>query len=167
MAGRATYTEQDMATVYVTLMTNEGNVKRTARETGMPESTVRRWRDEWEKNGPPRMEEVEAAIGNFLEATERVRNKALLEIERQIEAGELKNAALVTAFGVLTDKIDRAKGIGSRVEHEHRLALPSHEELASLMVGAVEAAKIAARERDEEIIDAEVIEQPALPAGRQ
>ena len=45
MAGRAKYTEEDRAKVFVLLRTNDGNVKRTSREAGVPENTVRRLLD--------------------------------------------------------------------------------------------------------------------------
>ena len=40
MAGRATYTEADKAKVFVVLTTNEGNIKRTSRETGVPAAVI-------------------------------------------------------------------------------------------------------------------------------
>lgn len=165
MAGKATYTDAKKAEVYVVLAANDQNVKRTARETGVPENTVRRWRDVWKTEGPPRIEEVQKAVGDFIEDSERVRNKALMEIERQIDAQELKGAALVTAYGVITDKIDRAKGLATgKIEHVH--TLPSAEEARELMRGFFEGGRQMAAEREQEIIEAEVVEQPALPAGR-
>lgn len=46
----------DRSTVYTTLLANEGNVKRTARDTGVNESTVRRWKREFETNPPKKPE---------------------------------------------------------------------------------------------------------------
>jgi len=167
MAGRATYTEQDKARVYVVLRANtsdewpDGNVKRTSRESGVPENTVRRWRDEWKKNGPPDTEEVEAAVTEFVDDAERVRNLALKRIEALIP-GSTKINELNNTVGILTDKLDRARGIG-KPSGEARPALPATEELAALMGAAVAGAIQAAQRRQEEIVDADVIEQPALP----
>lgn len=165
MAGRTTYTDAKKAEVYVVLAANDQNVKRTARETGVPENTVRRWKEFWRVNGPPRQEEVAVAVEDFVTESEKVRNKALREIERQIDAHELKGAALVTAYGVLTDKIDRAKGLATG-KVEHTLTLPSAEEARELMKGFLEAGQQMAARREEEIIEAEIVEQPALPAGQ-
>ena len=162
---RATYTDADKARVYVVLAANEGNVKRTARETSVPENTVRRWRDDWATNGPPSVEEVETAVEDFVSTATEVRNEALLEIRRQIKAGEMKGAALVTAFGVLTDKIDRAKGLALG-KVEHTVTLPSPDEIREALAGVFAGALQAAQQRQEEIIDAEVVdEQAALPSG--
>jgi hypothetical protein len=40
------YSKGERACVFLSLAANRGNVKRTARETGVPESTVRLWRNE-------------------------------------------------------------------------------------------------------------------------
>lgn len=45
MARRRSYSDNDKATVLASLDANGGNLKRTARETGIPVSTVRSWRD--------------------------------------------------------------------------------------------------------------------------
>lgn len=164
---RATYTDADKAKVYVVLITNEGNVKRTARETGVPEATVRRWKQEWEQDGPPNTEEVELAAGDWLEVAADTRWLAIQDLRRQIQEGRAKPGELNAIIGTLTDKIDRAAGIAlGRVEH--KVTLPSPEELrAALTEGLLKPALALAQQRQEEIIDAEFVEeQPALPAGK-
>jgi hypothetical protein len=168
VASKATYSAIKKANVYVSLTTNNGNFRRTSKDTGVPEATIRRWQKEWEANGPPKQEEVQQAIDNYVETAEEIRNELLLEIRRQNRAGELKGAALVTAYGVLDDKVTRAKGLATgRVEHVHQL--PAPEEIRAAMKQLVQGARDAQVERAADI-DAEIVEQaetPALPPARQ
>jgi len=46
------YTDEEKFRVHTTLLGNSGNVKRTTRETGIVETTVRRWKEEF-KTSPP------------------------------------------------------------------------------------------------------------------
>lgn len=163
---RATYTDADKANVYVVLTTNEGNVKRTARDTGVPENTVRRWKQYWETNGPPALEEVQKAVADYANTLEETRNLSLLRINQKLSSENPKDwgtlPQLATVFGVLTDKIDRARGIADRrVEHRH--VLPSPDELRAAMDALTAGAARAHEQRDEDIIDAE-FEQVALPS---
>jgi len=166
MAGRTTYSDEDLARLFVSLMANEGNVKRTARDTNIPESTVRRWKTEWETNGPPSYEAVEAAVTTFAEDAERVRDKALKAIEEKIPGAKV--GELTTLVGVLDDKITRSRGLATgRVEHVH--ALPPVDEIREALAAVFQGAIQAASQRELDIIDAEVIEeqaQKALPAPR-
>lgn len=170
MAGRATYSDADKARVYVVLTANDGNVKRTSREAGVPENTVRRWRDEWEKNGPPATEEVEQAVSEFTTQATTVRDLAVDVMEKKLkllqqDPDKAKLAELSTVVGVLDDKIRRASGLdeGNRVDHHHHL--PAADEIRELMTGFVQGAIAAAERRTLEIVDAEFEEQPALPSG--
>lgn len=164
MAGRATYSEQDKVRVYVVLTANNGNIKRTARETGISESTVRNWKREFEKN-PPDQEMVKAEVtaeGGYVEQLKQVRDEALKALRNKIPS--MSGQQLAVAFGILDDKTTRASGLATdRTETVHKL--PSAEELALagqlLAQGAIEAA----RQRQQEIVESAVREQPALPAG--
>lgn len=166
----ATYTETDKARVYVVLTANDGNVKRTARETRVPEQTVRRWRDEWEKNGPPSTEEVEQAAATFVDDAVDLRELGMQAIRLKLELlvqdpKAVKIAEITTLVGVLTDKIDRASGLDvRRVDHQHHL--PPAEEIRELMAGFVTGMKQLSADREAEIVDAEIVEQPALPPGK-
>jgi transposase-like protein len=162
VAGRARYTDEDKARVFVVLGANDGNVKRTARETGIPENTVRRWRDEWKKEGPPSVEHVEEAVGDFVNDAERVRNKALLAIEKKIP--DAKVSELNNTVGILTDKIDRARGLVDRRVVEHQL--PSPDDIRAALGAFADEMQKLSRQREAEIVDAEIVEQPALPSGR-
>lgn len=166
MAARRVYSDEEMARAYVVLQTNQGNVKRTARDLNMPISTVRRWRDEWEASGPPDTTQVEAEVTDFVEHAERVRDKALVALESKLE--DATPSALVATVGMLQDKISLARGLATqRTETVH--ALPPAEDIAKALSTAMTAALHASHQRDEEIIDAEVIEIPtkALPAAEQ
>ncbi len=81
MSGRPVYTDKDKARAFALLETNGGNVKRTARDLGMPISTLRRWRDEWDKDRMvPAAEDIVLAANDFLEDAERVRDLSLTVI---------------------------------------------------------------------------------------
>lgn len=168
---RATYTDADKARAYVVLTANDGLVKRAARELGMPENTLRRWRDEWEKEGPPQLDEVDEAVTDYLSGMISARDSAVEVIRMKLELlkkdpDKAKLAELSTVVGVLDDKISRAKGLdkGQRVDHHHHL--PAPEELRALMGEFIQGSIRAAERRAEEIVDAEIVEQPALPAGK-
>jgi transposase-like protein len=163
VAARATYTDADKARVYVVLASNDGNVKRTSRETGVPENTVRRWKKEFEES-PPTTDLVQEAVGDFVGDADRVRHKALLAIEKKIDSGDAKVGELNNTVGILTDKIDRARGLDvKRVEHEHKLDPSSVREA---LVGFMQDMHQMSTAREVEIVEAEVVEQAALPKGR-
>ena len=169
MAGSVTkYTEADKARVFVALTANDGNVKRTSRDMTVPENTVRRWKKEWETNGPPNTEALETAVDEFYTIAEDVRLEALIALRERIKNPKTTASALIAVVGVLDDKIARVKGIGSTSHVKHHLVLPTAEEARDLMKGFLREGLEDARKRDEEIIDAEFEEQAprgALPAG--
>lgn len=170
MAKRAAYTEQDKARVYVVLTANEGNVKRTARETDVPENTVRRWRDDWEKNGPPSTEMVEVASGDFVSEAGELRLLGLQALRGKLELliqnpKDVNVAQVTTLVGILTDKIDRAAGLHRPAGEDDPKALDRNQ-IRELLVGYTHAMQEMSVAREEEIIDAEIVEQAALPSGR-
>lgn len=164
MAGKTAYTPDQKTRVYVVLSTNDGNVKRTARETGISESTVRNWKREWEK-APPSQELVVAEVespGGYVSDLEQARNEALSALRNKIPS--MSGQQLAIAYGILEDKLTRARGLATeRTEHVHKL--PSADELAlaghMLAQGAIEAA----RQRQQELTESELREQPALMPG--
>lgn len=156
MAGRSAYAEGDRARVYAVLLSNSGNVKRTARDTGIPEQTVRRWKGEFEEN-PPAQDLVAPIAADIVKDMDRVRRMALSEMERKILGGEAKLAELNTVFGTLTDKMNILDGLAtSRVDHT--LTLPSADEIRAVLLPAIQASIDAAAERQQDIIDADVVE---------
>lgn len=163
MAGRATYTETDKARIYAVLLANGGNIKRTARETTTPENTVRRWRDEWKKSGPPDEKAVTAAVDSFVADAERVRGSALAIMEAKLP--EAKVGELNAVVGTLTDKINLIRGVATS-RQEHVMALPSPDQIRDTLGPAIRDAIAMASVRQEEIIDAEIVEErKSLPTG--
>ena len=133
---RATYDDADKARVIAHLLANNGNVKRSARETGVPISTVRDWKTEMEKEGIPDSvrDALPAVVDDIVVTLQRVRDKALLELERLVDNQELKGRELVGAIGMLTDKILLFKGEATS-RHETKVALPEPDQLRELMAG--------------------------------
>lgn len=166
MAGRSTYRDEDKAAVLAVLAANGGNIKRTARETGIPITTVRRWSSPG--STPPPAEKVQEAVDEFVKRAEAIREMALVKLESAVAAGEVSARDLITVIGVLDDKLTRAKGLPTqRTEHQH--ALPSREELQDVIGGAIAGMIQAAERRDDEIVidEADVVEiaPRALPSG--
>ena len=167
---RTTYSDQDLARLYVVLTTNEGNVKRTARDTGFPESTVRAYKKKWETEGPPKIEdEIAEAVTDYATEMEKTRDLALQRMHERLEANQGTLPQIATVFGVLTDKIDRARGIGSEHTVHHQHHLPSPDEIRATLGSVMKNALVAHQQREEDIVDAEFSEQPtpALPRGTQ
>jgi transposase-like protein len=165
VAGRSRFSEEDKQRVFVHLASNDGNVKRTARELGMAPSTVRKWRDEWQKDGPPPAEELEEVVADFVNRAETVRFKALDVAEELIDARKVKLSELNVTVGVLSDKIDRAKGI-DRPRGEEQNALLASDQVRELVVGFVQGMQQLAEAREAEIIEAELVVPKALPAAK-
>jgi hypothetical protein len=108
---------------------------------------------------------VDAAVSNFLVDATRLRDKALISLESDLEAGKLKPSEKITALGVLDDKIARAQGLARKGDTNVHVHLPSAAELIAGLQGLVLSAQQGVYERHLEIVDAEIVEQPkALPA---
>lgn len=149
------YTEDERARAYIVFATNNGNMRRTSRDTAIPVSTLHKWAADWDIN-PPDVADIEAAAGDFLDSAKRVRDAALLELERKLPKATA--SALVATVGMLQDKISIASGLAtSRQETVH--TLPPAEDIANVLGAALQAALSAARERDTEIIDAGVVRE--------
>lgn len=172
MAGKPQYDEAARARVYTTLLANEGNVKRTARELSIPESTVRSMKKSFETN-PPSVEAVEAATADFVATAKEVRDLALQRIKERLESADKKEQGtlpqLSTVLGVLDDKITRVEGPTQRTQVDHVHHLPSADEARALMGALLEGAIKGGYERQAELAEAELVEQAdgtfALPAG--
>lgn len=157
---RRTYSDEEKAAVYVAWITNDKVMKRTARSTGIPESTLRKWIAEWEENGPPneQIEMIGEIAGEFVEAATIVRDEALVQLRAKLP--KAKVSELVAAVGMLTDKLNMAKGLATS-RTEHVAALPPAEEVAQVLGTALRQALQAAQERDADIVDVEVVALPA------
>lgn len=163
MAGRSKYSEEDRARCYVVLQANGGNVKAAARELELPVTTVRRWRGEFEAEGPPDLDVVEEAVEDYLGEMEKIRNKALRLLDAKLPEASAKDTA--TIFGILDDKVSRARGIADATV-KHELVLPDVDTIREALGAVVQGAIEAAGRRQEEIVEAEIVEAPrALPSG--
>lgn len=150
MATKAKYTDDDRARVFLALSVHEGNVKRTARETQIPVTTIRNWKNEWEKN-PPSTEiaiRIEEQAEQFVVDAVRIRDKALLAFEQKVESGEATAAQLMTGVGILTDKINIATGLAKKSAPEQSTAA----EIEFARTAAKELVGALSQSREREIV---------------
>lgn len=159
---RRTYSDEEKAAAYVAWVTNDKVMKRTARSTGIPEGTLRKWIADWEEHGPPdtQVEIIGELAGEFVEAATTVRDEALGILRAKLPRAKVSE--LVAAVGMLTDKINMARGLATS-RTEHVATLPPAEEVAKVLGTALQQALQAAQERDNDIVDVEVT---ALPAAK-
>lgn len=160
MPSRRSYTDRDKALVYITLNSNEGNVRRTARDTGVPVMTVHTWKTQWQKEGFPEeiLESLESTVTTFIDEAEEVRDLTLKRMRTEIEDPSSKIALnqLATTFGILDDKVTRARGLPT-TRQENVMTLPNGDDIRELFQGFVKGIILAAQERHD-IIEAEVVE---------
>lgn len=165
---RRTYSAADKALVFAELEMSGGNIKRTARNLNMPISTVRGFKQQWEAEGIPKevSEAIPAVVGEFIADAERVRDKLLIALETAVDRGQMQPREIVTALGVLTDKIRAAKGLDAK-KVEHSISLPDAEQMRELFAGVIGEVVGAAQVRTDELIvvdgEWESAEQLALP----
>jgi transposase-like protein len=164
LASRTEWTDDAKAQIYVQWIANNRNVRKTAREFGVPHGTLRYWVKEWEDSGPP--DEIEDKIANeayeFVHHANRVREQAMLKLEELIPQAESKQlSAIATVVGIMDDKIRLASGLATK-RTETTYVLPSKQDVKELVGTFVEGLVSAAEDRANEIIDVEVVEQPVL-----
>jgi transposase-like protein len=158
------WSAQDKAAAYVLWISNEKNVRKTARECNIPHGTFRYWVREWEENGPPSevLDEIPAQQYEFVHHANRVRESAMNKLEELIPEAEVKQlSAIATVVGIMDDKIRLASGLATK-RTENTYVLPSKTEVKELMGAFVEGIVNAAEDRVDNIIDVEVVEQPDL-----
>lgn len=159
MAGRH-YTDREKAFALAELEANDGAIKPTARNTGIPAPTIRRWRDEWAKSGVPETVsvEIEPVMSDFVNDAIRVRAKLLQRLESLVDDGEKITANHVaTAIGIISDKIRSYEATRESRKVEHQISLPPPEDIKELMSGLLTGVVDAARARAAEI---EALEEP-------
>lgn len=127
----------------------------------MPVPTVRRWRDEWARNGIPETVSAEVApiVSDFLSDAIRIRGKLLIKLEDLLEKGQVNATQVSTAIGILSDKIRAYEALSETKKVEHKVVLPPAEELKELFSGLLTGVVDAARQRAAEI---EAFEEPVL-----
>lgn len=163
---RRTYTESDKALIFAELEITEGNIKRTARNLNVPVSTVRYFKTQWETDGVPKevSEALPAVVTEFVEDAERVRDKLLMALEQKVDSRDINAREIVTALGVLTDKIRAMRGLDAK-KVEHSISLPDVEEMRALFGGVIQEVVGAAQTRNDELEAADVIEGEWEPAN--
>lgn len=160
------YTAEDQALVRQLLAAHEGNVKRVARESGVPEQTVRDWKKKWEREAPSAeiVAATPAAVEKWVGNVERVRDKAVDRLEKVLDDPTTKVNVkdLSMTIGILTDKARVARGQPtSRPDSSGQDALPieqARELFAGMARGMLEAAERRHQTISSTIIDGEDIE---------
>lgn len=94
------YTDEQRAAALVKLAANAGNVTRTAAELGVPEATLRSWRDG--ARSPKARKECALKMRPTAERCDEIAASMLDKIEEKIDTGTL--AGTTTAFGIMVDK---------------------------------------------------------------
>ena len=156
---RTEWTDEDRAAVYVAWISNDKNIRATARQCGIGHTTVAYWVKEWEKNGPPENlnDRIRANAYEFVHHASSVREKAMKKLEELIPEAEIKQlSAIATVVGIMDDKIRLAQGLATkRTETVH--TLPTKEEMKELMSGFADSLVTAAEDRSNEIVVIEPI----------
>lgn len=163
--GSSNYSDEERGHVYLTLTTNDGNVQRTARDTGVPEATVRLWKKTWEREGAPPGVALQASeeADTFLVKARAVRDAALLQIE--IKLPQARVSELNAVVGTLDDKITRAESIRDPKDRAEPKQIDARA-AGELLAGFVESALRASQDRQGAIREAteNKPDRPALPA---
>jgi transposase-like protein len=111
MSGRRTYSDDERAAALAALAANGGNLKRTARELGVPINTLRRWRE-----GTAHPEAVANATPKKAALAELLEGHAYRLLELAMEPDRLADATmpqLMTAFGIAVDKMRLLRGMAA------------------------------------------------------
>lgn len=117
----AKYSREFMATALVLLEAHDGNIRQTARELRIPESTLRKWLDDPDLVG---VEERARKTIDLIDATERLIDDLAGGMRRLMRQGKgnMRDAAI--AFGVAVDKLEilrrlpQVPGGGEAVTHQ-------------------------------------------------
>ena len=154
MSKRTEWTDADRAAAYVIWVSNDKNIRATARQCGIGHTTVAYWVKEWEKNGPPEHldGEIRKNAYEFVDHANRVRKQAMEKLEELIPDAEAKQlSAVATVVGIMDDKIRLAQGLATkRTETVH--TLPTREEMKELMSGFADSLVSAAEDRAAETV---------------
>lgn len=114
---RRRYTDEQRVTALAVLQSNDGNLSRTSRETGISITTIRNWRD----NPNPDL----AELGNQKKAalSELWEDVARAYIQRALEATVITGSGgqtAITVAAIATDKMQLLTGNPTEnIRHEH------------------------------------------------
>lgn len=154
------WTAQDRAHALAVLDQNSGVIKRTARQLGMPESTLRVWRDEQQSNPNPYVLEVIKESGEkfkqrsieIIELSQEIQVRGMRDRLRSrdpISLREIKEAATIGAIAV--DKLVLHQG-KEPAKVDHNISI-SADESAKVFAEAISLALESANERTKDVIE--------------
>jgi transposase-like protein len=154
---RTEWTDEDKAAAYVIWISNDKNIRATARQCGIGHTTIAYWVKQWEKDGPPERldDKIRANAYEFVHHASSVREQAMKKLEELIPEAEIKQlGTLATVVGIMDDKIRLAQGLATkRTETVH--TLPTKEEMKELMGGFADSLVSAAEDRASEVVEIE------------
>lgn len=127
MPTRREYTEEDKATALAALAANNGDVKATADQIGMPRRTLHNWSRGI--NAPTDDGLVPQKKGHLADACEEIAWKLLESLQGKIGKATLSQAA--TSFGIMVDKakILRGESVSGDINVFLHLATKNYDEL--------------------------------------
>lgn len=172
---KRSYSDQEKGFALAQLELNGGNVKGTARATGIPWETIRTWKSKEDRLrhdttgtevstviSQTVLEYKEKGLEGFLGSAEVVRDQAIDKLKILIpQAGVGQIGQLTNLITALSDRIDRAKGLpGAHVTVDHTHKVGPSDEWVEAMVKYAASTREDAIERAQEIIDVDVVEQP-------
>jgi len=112
---KRSYTDAERATALAALDANGGNVKRTARDTGISPSTLASWRDRQTLEGT----DIRAQKQNDLRAQlELVAYELAMAIPGKVDEAQLQQ--VTTSLAIVIDKLQLLSGQPTEINrHEH------------------------------------------------
>ena len=114
---RRRYTDDDRATALAVLDSNAGNIARTARETGISQSTLRGWRDDPHPGTAELRDQKRAALSELWEEVART------YIQRALNDAVVNDTgaqSAITVAAIATDKKQLLSGNPTEINrHEH------------------------------------------------
>lgn len=165
---RRQYTKLDRAKVYWQLNANGNNLKRTAREMGVPVPTIRAWRKKWDAGEdipealPVEKNPYDPEAFDYLAALKDLRMQTIMRLADQILHSQSLDH-LTKLLATIDRDLDRAENkpdrLGGSVNINVRL--PSAEETANLLSGLVNNTLSDIDQRHGEILELEATEIPA------
>jgi transposase-like protein len=116
---RRHYSDEERAAALAALKANGGNIARTAAQVGVPEQTLRQWRDNPDAAAPPQVrEQKEEQLKDMIERVARESLEVMSE-----KSGEADYKDLAVGVGILIDKKRLLDGQPTSIAETRRLDL--------------------------------------------
>lgn len=153
------YSDTDRKQTAALYLSFNKNVYQTSKKTGVPASTIRAWARGWEAGGfPDIVPEPPTPAENFIDKAEEVRWRMISELERKTHKATPRD--LITGIGVLTDKINVARGLATSRTEVVKAEIPTAKEIAKQLMEFAKKSTALAAQRAEVIEDAQWEEVP-------